>query len=438
MEGNVFQVSRVVQLFPRYLRSFEPSFFMQDDWRATPKLTFNLGLRYDIITPDVDKGNHISHFDPVSGTFRVAGQGASNTADIRTDYKSIAPRFGLAFNVLPKTVLRAGYGIVFFRDNTGPSVPFADPPYVGTYSPNVNTTTFSTPIPLPTQASTTNPSGALRGMQLTYANSYVHEFNANVQQDIGFNTVLTVAYVGELGHALRTSPNVNLGPLGLSTAGAYTSRRPFLGKFPNVTDIFNIQSNGFSNYHSLQTSVVKQAGHGLTLQANYTWSHALGDVQGFSQGGLYTSADPANTGTVEYGNSELDVRDRFAMMLNYRIGLADALNGWKAVLAKGWQANAIDVWETGQPFTVVNPSPRTNTGVGSDRPNQLRVPHVSTRTNAAWFDRVAFAPQPLGSLGTTARNSIYGPSFRHFDASLFKDFDLTERLSCSFGPRRSM
>lgn len=432
MEGNVFQVSRVVQLFPRYLRSFEPSFFMQDDWRATPKLTFNLGLRYDIITPDVDKGNHISHFDPVSGTFRVAGQGASNTADIRTDYKSIAPRFGLAFNVLPKTVLRAGYGIVFFRDNTGPSVPFADPPYVGTYSPNVNTTTFSTPIPLPTQASTTNPSGALRGMQLTYANSYVHEFNANVQQDIGFNTVLTVAYVGELGHALRTSPNVNLGPLGLTTAGAYTSRRPFLGKFPNVTDIFNIQSNGFSNYHSLQTSVVKQAGHGLTLQANYTWSHALGDVQGFSQGGLYTSADPANTGTVEYGNSELDVRDRFAMMLNYRIGLADALNGWKAVLAKGWQANAIDVWETGQPFTVVNSSPRTNTGVGSDRPNQLRVPHVSTRTNAAWFDRVAFAPQPLGSLGTTARNSIYGPSFRHFDASLFKDFDLTERLKLQF------
>lgn len=135
LEGNVFQVSRVVQLFPRYLRSFEPSFFVQDDWRATSKLTFNFGLRYDIITPNVDKSNHISHFDPVSGTFRVAGQNASNTADIKTDYKSIAPRLGLAFNVVPKTVLRAGYGIVFFRDNTGPSVPFADPPYVGTYSP---------------------------------------------------------------------------------------------------------------------------------------------------------------------------------------------------------------------------------------------------------------------------------------------------------------
>lgn len=432
LEGNVFQVSRVVQLYPRYLRRWEPSVFIEDDWRVLRNLTLNLGLRYDIITPNVEKNNHISQFDPVSGTFRVAGQNASSTADIQTYYKSIAPRFGIAYNPVPNTVLRGGYGIVFFRDDTGPSVPFADPPYVATYSPNTNTTTFSTPLPLPSQASTTSPSGALRGMQLTYANSYVQQFNVNVQQEVGFHTVLTVAYVSELGHALRTSPNVNLGPLGLSTAGAYTTLRPFYSKFPGVTDIYNIESNGFSNYNSFQATVVKQTGQGLTVQANYTWAHALGDVQGFSQGGLFTSADPVHTATVEYGNNELDVRNRVAMMLNYRIIAADRLRGWRAVSAKGWQANAIDVWETGQPFSVVNSSPRANNGVNSDRPNQLRVPHVAVRTNARWFDTTAFAAQPLGTIGTTARNSLYGPPFRHFDLSLFKDFDLTEKARLQF------
>lgn len=432
LEGNVFQVSRVVQLYPRYLRRWEPTAFFEDDWRLTSKLTLNLGMRYDIITPNVDKFNHISHFDPVSGTFRVAGVNASNTADIQTYYKSIAPRFGFAYNPAPRTVLRGGFGLVFFRDDTGPSVPFADPPYVGTYSPNTNTTTLSTPLPLPTQASTTAPSGALRGMQLTYANSYVEQFNVNVQQDVGFNSVVTLAYVGELGHALRTSPNVNFGPLGLSTAGAYTTLRPFFSKYPGVTDIYNIESNGFSNYNSFQLTVVKRTGHGLTAQGNYTWAHALGDVQGFSAGGLYTSADPANTKTVEYGNDELDVRNRIAMMITYRFVAGDKFNGWRAALAKGWQANAIDVWETGQPFSVVNSSPRANNGVGSDRPNQIRVPHVPVRTNATWFDTAAFVAQPLGKLGTTARNSIYGPSFRHFDLSIFKDFNITERTLLQF------
>lgn len=432
LQGSVFQASRVVQLFPRYLRSWEPSFFVQDDWRATTKLTINMGLRYDIITPDVDKFNHISHFDTASKTFRVAGQNASHTADIRTDYRSIAPRLGFSASVSPRTVVRGGFGIVFFRDNTGPSVPFADPPYVGTYSPNQNTTTWVTALPLPSQASTTSPQGALRGMQLGYSNSYVYQMNMNVQRDLGFDSVLTVAYVGELGHALRTSPDLNLAPLG-NTSGTFTaSQRPFYAQFPGVTDIYNIQSNGYDNFHSLQTTLVKRLSNGLSIQANYTWAHALGDNVGFSAGGLFTSADPNNTKTVEYGNSELDVRDRFAMMLTYRLPFGDHLHGISAIAAKGWQFNAIDVWETGQPFTVANSSSRTNTGVGTDRPNQLRAPHVVTKTLSRWFDTTAFAAQPLGTLGTTSRNSVYGPSFRHFDTSVFKDFDLTERAKLQF------
>jgi hypothetical protein len=268
-------------------------------------------------------------------------------------------------------------------------------------------------------------------MQLDYRNSYIEQVNTNVEQDIGFGTVLTAAYVAEFGHALRISPDVNQEPMGI-TSGTYTKLRPFYSQFPNVTSINNIESKAFSNYHSLQLSAVKRAGHGLTAQANYTWSHGLGDVQGFSAGGLYTSVDPTHTGTVEYGNSELDVRDRVALMLTYRMPFGDRLTGWKGVVGKGWQFNAIDVWQTGHPFSISDSSIRSNTGASSDRPNQLYVPHVAVKTIAKWFDTSAFAPQPLGTLGTTRRNIVYGPSYRHFDTSLFKTFDLTEQTKLQF------
>ncbi len=151
LQGTVYQVTRITQLSPRYLRTWEPSAFVQDDWRITRFLTLNLGLRYDIFTPVTDAHGHISNFNPATASLIVPGvNGGSDTAGVQTDYKSVAPRFGFAANVRPGTVIRGGYGLVFFRDNTGPSVPFANPPYVTTYSPNPLTTTLSTPLPYPT------------------------------------------------------------------------------------------------------------------------------------------------------------------------------------------------------------------------------------------------------------------------------------------------
>ena len=197
--------------------------------------------------------------------------------------------------------------------------------------------------------------------------------------------------------------------------GAFTaSQRPFYSQFPGVTDIYNIESNGYANFHSLQSTLVKRMGHGVSLQANYTWEHALGDNVGFSAGGLFTSADPLNTKTVEYGNSELDVRDRFAMMLNYRAPFGEHLHGVGAVVRRGGSSMRLTCGRRVSRSPSPTPVHGTNTGVGTDRPNQLRVPHVATKTLAKWFDTTAFAPQPLGTLGTTRRNSVYGPSLPPF------------------------
>ncbi|HEX5283457.1 MAG TPA: carboxypeptidase-like regulatory domain-containing protein [Bryocella sp.] len=433
LQGTNLSVARVMQLEPRYLRSWEPSFYAQDDWRVTPILTLNIGLRYDIITPDVALGNNISQFDPPSGKILVAGINSSRTTGIQTDYRSFGPRFGFAANVRPGTVIRGGFGLVFYRDNTGPSVPFSNPPYVATYSPNNLTTTFTTPLPSPVQSSYTNPTGALRGMALNFRNSFVEQANLNIQQQLG-SFVASLAYVGEFGHKLRISPDRNVAAPSPVTSPSFVTRRPFYSQYPGVTSMLHDETSGFQNYHALEAVLTRTIGHGLTLNANYTWSKALGDVQAFSAGGLYASAVPNETATLEYGNSELSVQNRFAMMLNYSLPFGQSAHGIQAALIKGWQLNAIDVWETGQPFTVTNSSPLSNTGISSDRPNQIADPNsagsgapINTRTH--WFNTTAFASQPLGTIGTERRNMLFGPHFRHFDPSVYKDFGLSERFT---------
>jgi hypothetical protein len=424
LTGNVFQVTRQLQLYPRYLSDWEPSFYAQDDWRLKRWLTLNLGLRYDIITPVSEKNGHISHFDPGCACIVVASQnGASSTANIETDYRSVAPRFGFAASLGDGTVLRGGYGLVFFRDNTGPSVPFADPPFTTTYAPNPLTVPWSAPLPIPTSQSLTNLTGGLRGMQLTYRNSYVEQLNFNMEHSFG-STVMMIGYVGSLGRHLRITPDVNLAP---PSAVSFITRRPFYSLYPNVTSIFNIMSEGYNNYHGLQASVQRRLSHGFMAMANYTWSHAIGDTQGFSAGGLYTSAVPSQTAILERGNSELDMRHRFTLMLVYQLPFGANLHGWKGALGKGWQFNAIDVWEAGFPFSVVNASPKSNTGVGSDRPNELGNANLDNPSLLRWFDTSMFKAQTLGTIGSEGRNGLYGPHFRHFDFSVFKDFHVSER-----------
>ena len=431
LQGTNLSVSRVMQLAPRWMRSWEPSVYAQDDWRITQKLTLNLGLRYDIITPDVALGNNISQFDPPSAKILVAGVNSSNTTNIVTDRHSIQPRLGFAFNVTPKTVVRGGFGLVFFRDNTGPGVPFANPPFVATYSPNNLTTTLATPLPAPVASSYTSPSGGLRGMATNYRNSFLEQSNLNIERDFR-SFVVTVGYVGEWGHKLHMSPDRNAPFPSEITSPSYITRRPFYSLYPNVTTILHDESAGFSNLHSMEATVVKSVGHGLSLNANYTWAKALSDIQAFSAGGLFTSAVPTQTATLEYGPSELDVQERFAMMLNYQLPLGQGYTGLKAGLIKGWQFNAIDVWETGQPFSVNNASPLLNTGE-SDRPNQIANPELSHPSINEWFNTSAFqAETPVGNFNPATyerRNILFGPHYRHFDPSIFKTFALTERIN---------
>jgi hypothetical protein len=189
-----------------------------------------------------------------------------------------------------------------------------------------------------------------------------------------------------------------------------------------------------SNYHSLQLSVEHRFKSGLNLGSNYTWSHLIDDFpNGSGKIGNGPFPQLVNNFKLERGNSDIDLRHRFVLMLNYELPFGKGLNGVAGVLSKGWQVNAIGVLSTGTTFTVQNGAARSNTG-GGDRPNQLRDATLSSdqRRLNRWIDTSAFVAQPLNQIGNAARNSVYGPGRSSLDCSMFKDFRLTERAKLQF------
>jgi len=134
---------------------------------------------------------------------------------------------------------------------------------------------------------------------------------------------------------------------------------------------------------------------------------------------------------IDRGNSDIDLRHRWSLMAGYAPAFGAGLHGVAGVLARGWQFNAIAVMQCGGTFTIQNSSARANTG-GGDRPNLVGDPYAISQSPAQWFNLAAFATQPLYTLGTVGRNTMYGPPMKVLDFSTFKDFRLRERASLQF------
>jgi len=425
--GVPFSTQRVLELSAPGYRTWEPSVYFQDDWRVTRWLTVNLGARYDVFTPFTEMHNRLSNFDPSTGQIIVAGQnGVSGTAGVKTDYSNLAPRVGFAATLGQGFVLRGGYGITYFPGNITSAAYLNNPPYTYTYGP-VSNLPLSAGLPPLTTPSITNPTGSLYAEDKNFRSSYLHQFNLDLQKQFGAN-VFSVAYVGELGrHIAQLLPNIDL-PQASPLANP-ASRAPFAAVAPNVSLIGFLQSQGTSSYNALQLSFQRRFTKGLTVNSNYTWAHGIDDVSTFSNGyAAGVALNPAATGTYDRGNSDLDVRNRFVASVNYELPFGKSLQGPMKQLFRGWQINTIGVWQTGLPFTITDSNPQANLGpsVSSDRPNVVGSTSVSNQNLSQWFNTQAFAPQAFGTLGNVGRNTLYGPSQRRLDLSLFKNFQIRE------------
>ena len=320
-------------------RTWEPSAYVQDDWRTTNWLTLNLGIRYDIFTPFTEIRGRISNWDPTSGLLMspaIPGiQQSGRTALMKTPYLDIAPRFGFAATLPHNAVLRGGFGLTMYPQGTGTAQnTFKNAPFNFTFScttqneaasnspcagPLNNGATAHYGPPATSQTSSVNQTGGISianglpvpvldinnaippavctfttnaaynstcpnnpytvgipaGIWRGYVDAVVEQFNLQLQKQFGAN-VVTIGYVGELGRHLGMTYSPN--HISNSSQNGITplaTEYPWLAK-TNITE--NFAPWGTSAYHSLQATFVRRFGNGLTVQANYTWAHNMSNT----------------------------------------------------------------------------------------------------------------------------------------------------------------
>ena len=418
-------------------RFFSVGWFAQDDWKVSPKLTLNLGLRYGANQPIKEKRNRLSKFSLEQGKLVIAGRDGQAETLYDWDLNNFAPRFGFAWTPLGnRTVLRGGYGVFYdtklTNNFTGMSL---NTPFRALYvfqNAAGQAPAFTLNGLFPANLSTAPQATlAVNGVQQKFPDGYSQQWSFNVQREVGRGLMFELGYVGSKGTKLDRAYNPNQPAPGPGTAAQVQARRPY----PQYSAMTYRIAEASSIYHSGQVRVEKRYSQGLSFLASYTWGKAIDNASIWNS----TQQDSFNL-RGERGLSNFDVRHRLSYSYTWDLPfgrqrarlsnlspIADALLG-------GWQLSGIVTLQTGQPITPGAPGDRANIGAGGQRPNAIGNPNLprSRRDPKKWFNASAYALADLYTFGNAARNFLDGPGFNNFDMSFMKNFNLGEQRRVQF------
>ena len=451
------------------------SFYFQDDWKVSSRLTLNLGLRYEYGTPWREKLNRFTvvDFNDLKGRLLLAGtsnafvpgQGIIDTGVkisdtiIPPDRNNFAPRVGFAYRPLAKVVLRGGYGIFYdvqegneaqFLRNNAPYI-FVQNTAADPFVPNLRLDALFPPV-------ATGPSGTIQPFSVdpTSRTPYLQQWNLNIEYEVRPNLMAEVGYLGSNGtHLLRRS-NFQQGDNILVKDPANPTPLAARVRFPNFSNnvIIGTENGASSTYHGLITKLEQRLTHGVSLLASYTFSKAIDDASSSSNfGNSPSNAQCRCDLRGNKGPSAFDSKHRF--VLSYLWELPFGKGKWLASSSEmvnqiigGWQINGITAFQSGPPIQINTSGDNANIGTGAgsgnnQRPNLVGDPYGGIDTGANirnrgvnagtfYFNRAAFALPPQFRLGNLGKNTLYGPGFQNWDFSVFKNTPIGEKVNTQF------
>ena len=444
--------------------------FGADKWQVSPKLTVDLGIRWEFYPPATPRiAGGFSNYNPTNNTIVLAGLGSNpSNLGMVTKYDYFAPRTGFSYRVTDATVVRGGFGVSYipFTDNTyAYNYPIrANNSYQPTggsaYTPavlsdGVTVASFQAGFPAPVPvaipsngiiaASTpTLISQVYTYIPSTFRNSYAEAWNLAVQQAFGANFSLQIAYVGNHGSRMNLSQNINLPSYyGGGNASLPENTTAFTGGATGRTAATNEYFLGASsNYNSLQVQLTKRFSSGLSFTSAFTWGKELD----YATGGDDNGGVPFFINfRRNYAPGDFDRAKNFEQTFNYELpagrGHAHFNSGVGDAVLGGWRLTGIVSMVSGLPFTVTANGGTLNTpGTQQDGSitGSLQVAHHIGPGNQ-WFNTGNFTqpagcpgsttPCPNPGLGNTGRNQFRGPGYVQDNVSIAKKFTIYRELN---------